>query len=119
VKNVDLVNTHRQIQHIEQNMDQNLEHMEYKMDKMDQNMEQLEEEMVAKLIYTLDERLRKSDNVTKGNRENKGSILAAQPSINKYILVGFNSNIGDNRGWVSKGNYFPKIELRNFDEIPY
>jgi hypothetical protein len=53
--------------------------------------------------------------VTEGTHENKGSIQVEQPSINKYIPGGFNSNIGANHGWVPKGIHFSKVELRKFD----
>jgi hypothetical protein len=46
------------------------------------------------LIYTLDERLSKSDDVTRGIRENKDSTKVKQPSINNHTLGKFNSNIG-------------------------
>jgi hypothetical protein len=112
VTNVDLVNTQRQIEINMENMDQRWNIWNR---KMDQKMEYMEQKMVARLIQTLDERLPKSDNVTEGTHENKGSIHVEQPSINKHIPGGFNSNIGANHGWVPKGIHFPKVELRKFD----
>jgi hypothetical protein len=79
---------------------------------MDHKMEQ---KMVFGLIQFLDERLPKSDNVTKETHDNKGSVHVEQPSIEKHISRGFNSNNGANHGWVPKDIYFPKVELRKFD----
>jgi hypothetical protein len=53
--------------------------------KMDEKMEHMEQKLVAKIMHTLDEKFPKSDNVTEGNRDNKGNIHVAQPSNNKHM----------------------------------
>lgn len=45
-------------------------------------------------IYTLDEKLPKSDNVPQETHENEYSIQVEQPYINKNIPRAFNFNIG-------------------------
>jgi hypothetical protein len=71
------------------------------------------EQYMARLIQTLEQRLPKTDNVAQGTH--KVSVHEKQTSINKNILVGFDSNSGYVHGWFSKGIHFPKIDMRKFD----
>ena len=44
--------------------------------------------------------------MTQGTQENKDIIHVEQPSINKHMARGFDSNIGANQGCVPKGTQF-------------
>ena len=52
------------------------------------------------------------DQYTHGN---KHDVNIEQPSINKHVPRGFDSNIGDNHGWFPNGILVPKIYMRTFD----
>jgi len=112
----------RQIQQMENKMNENREQMENKMDenreqikKIHKKMEQMEQMMLDKFMQTLDGMLPNSDNVSKVTHENKGSSHVEQPSSNKHLLGEFNSNSGVNYGWVPKCINFTKVELKKFD----
>ena len=99
---------------MENKMDENSYQMGNKMDelekKVDKNMEELQNSM-STIIQNLEGRISKRDTITKETHENKGNIHVEQPSNNKSSLGGFNSNSGDNYGWVPKGGKLSKVEV--------
>jgi hypothetical protein len=96
------------MEQMENKMDENRDQMENNMDK---NMEELQNF----ILQTLDGRIPKIETITKETHENKGSIHIEQPTNNNKFLGGFNSSSVVNYGWVSKGDKFPKVELKKFD----
>jgi hypothetical protein len=97
---------------MENKMHENEVQMENKMDEMEKKMDKKMEELknsVSTIIQNLYVRLSKSDIVTEETCENKGSIHVEKPSNNKHFLCVFNSNSGDNYGWIPKGVNFLKI----------
>lgn len=76
---------------------------------MDQNLEQY----MSMLMQALNERIPKSDNMAHGNH--KDSVHVEQPSINKHIIRGFDSNNGGIQGWFPRGIQLPKIDIKKFD----
>jgi hypothetical protein len=74
----------------------------------------MEQNMIFRIIHNLNEMIPKSDNMTKGIHDNKGSIYVEQTSINKSVPGGFNSYIGVNHRCIPKGIKFPKVKLRIF-----
>ena len=48
-------------------------------------------------------------------REDKNSSRVELPSTNKHDLRGFDSNMGSNQGWSTRGIQLPKIDMRKFD----
>ena len=81
-------------------------------------MEKSMENLVS-LIQPSEEKIPKVDNMAQGTHKNKYHVHVEQPSINKHIPRGFDSNSGDNHGWFPKGIPLSKIDMRKFDgKIP-
>ena len=45
----------------------------------------------------------------------KNNAHVELPSMNKHDLRGFDSNMGSNQGWSTRGLQLPKIDMRKFD----
>ena len=56
-------------------------------------------EMLVKIIQNLDEKFPKSDD----EAQNEVGVHVEQPSFNKHIPRGFDSNNKGNKGWFQRG----------------
>ena len=53
--------------------------------------------------------------MNQGTHEEKDSAHVELPSMNKHDLIGFDSNMGSNQVWSTRGLQLPKINMRKFD----
>ena len=85
--------------------------------KIEKRMAHMEDNIrsIVKLLQLQDENIPKEDEVVQGTHEDKNSSHVELPSMNKYDLRGFDSNIGSNQGWCTKIVQLPKIDMRKFD----
>ena len=73
---------------------------------------------IGRILYLLQlqvENIPKEDEVGQGTHEDKNSTHVQLPSMNKHDLRGFDSNMGSNQGWSTRGLQLPKIDMRKFD----
>ena len=72
-------------------------------------------ERIVKLLQHQQENILKEDDVGQGTHEEKNNSHVELPSMNKHDLRGFDSNMGSNQGWSTRGLQLPKIDMRMFD----
>ena len=53
--------------------------------------------------------------MVQGTHEDKNSAHVELPSMNEHDLKGFDSNMGSNQGWYTRGLQLPKIDMKKFD----
>ena len=82
--------------------------MEKKMENTLEHMEDNIVERIVKLLQNIEEKLPKGNGLSQGAHDD-------QPSINKNGIRGFDSIIGSNQGWSTRGIQLPKINMRKFD----
>jgi hypothetical protein len=70
---------------------------------------------IVKLLQLQGEKIPKEKKVDQGTHEEKHSAHVELPSMNKHDLSGFDSNMGSNQGWSTRGLQLPKIDMRKFD----
>ena len=70
---------------------------------------------IANVIHNSKDSLPTGDDLSQGTQEDKDSVHVEQPSINKNIPSGIDSNNGSNKGWSPRGIQLPKIDMRKFD----
>jgi hypothetical protein len=85
--------------------------------KIEERMGHMEDNIgrIVKLLQLQEEKIRKEDEVGQGTHEDKNSAHVELPSMNKHDLKGFDSNMGSNQGWSTRGLQLPKIGMRKFD----
>ena len=70
---------------------------------------------IVKLLQPQDKKIPKEEEVDQGTHEEKNSARVELPSMNKHDLKGFDSNMGSNQGWSTRGLQLPNIDMRHFD----
>ena len=69
-------------------------------------------EIIFKLLQNLEDHTPKVEDVGQATLEDKDHIPMVQPSINKYALRGFDSNMVSNQRWSTRHIQLPKIDMR-------
>ena len=70
---------------------------------------------IVKLLQLQGEKIPKEEELDQDTHEEKNSAHVKIPSMNKHDLRGFDSNMGSNQGWSTRGLQLPKINMRKFD----
>ena len=70
---------------------------------------------IVKLLQLQGETIPKEEEVDQGTHEEKNNSHVELPSMNKHDLRGFDSNMGSNQGWSTRGLQLPKINMRKLD----
>ena len=95
---------------IEERMEENVMNIEEMIRHMEDNIQR-----IVKILQHQEENIPKEDDVGQGTHEELNSAHDELPSMNKHDLIEFDSNMGSNQGWLTRGLQLPKIDMRKFD----
>ena len=70
---------------------------------------------IVKLLQLQGEKIPKEEEVEQATHEEKKNAHVELPSMKKRDLRGFDSNMGSNQGWSTRGLQLPKIDMSKFD----
>ena len=70
---------------------------------------------IVNLLQLQGQKIPKEEEMDQRTHEEKNSAHVELPSINKHDLRGFDSIMGSNQGWSTRGLQLPKIEMEKFD----